>query len=226
MNKALVCLVLSFCFGITASASDYSDIVRRSDAEMKELKLYPAYLRPSPAPKTEPSGFVVAGDNDTAVIRRLPSLNGLAIATLEAAMRPGALSGVGFLGKSESLIEILAADNDTVRAQGLSHRTIGFHLRVIGELGVVPDHLDFTYLGERFSVVREDTHGFQESPFEDGTRDGRNATVTNLATGKRVSYALLVPRMIERYGFYEGRGTPYRLEPSEVIAVLGRVLEP
>jgi hypothetical protein len=26
--------------------------------------------------------------------------------------------------------------------------------------------------------------------------------------------------MIERYGFYEGKGTPYRVEPGKVLEVL------
>ena len=43
--------------------------------------------------------------------------------------------------------------------------------------------------------------------------------VTNLETGVSLSYSLLVPQMIERYGFYEGKGTPYRVEPSTVLEV-------
>src|SRR5262249_35493691 len=31
--------------------------------------------------------------------------------------------------------------------------------------------------------------------------------------------ALLVPYMIERYGFYEGKGTSYRVEPRQVVEV-------
>ena len=59
----------------------------------------------------------------------------------------------------------------------------------------------------------------QSSPFDDDTQSGSNVTVSNLDNGKELSYGLLVPFMIERYGFYEGRGTRYRLEPRAILEV-------
>jgi hypothetical protein len=44
--------------------------------------------------------------------------------------------------------------------------------------------------------------------------------VTNLETDKKLQFSLLVPHMIERYGFYEGQGTRYRVEPAQILAVL------
>ena len=40
-----------------------------------------------------------------------------------------------------------------------------------------------------------------------------------LDNAKSIRYGLLVPFMVERYGFYEGKGTPYRVEPRQVIEV-------
>jgi hypothetical protein len=62
--------------------------------------------------------------------------------------------------------------------------------------------------------------GSQLSPFYDDTKANQEATVHNLDNGKKIAYSLLVPLMIERYGFYEGKGTPYRLEPSKTVEVL------
>ena len=42
----------------------------------------------------------------------------------------------------------------------------------------------------------------------------------NVVTGKRITFSLLVPHMIERYGFYEGKGTPYRVDPAQALEVL------
>src|SRR5438874_10063250 len=56
---------------------------------------------PSKDPKT---GFTVGGKNATALIRGLAEINGKRISDLERAMRPGALSGAGFLGKDEKLL--------------------------------------------------------------------------------------------------------------------------
>jgi hypothetical protein len=63
------------------------------------------------------------------------------------------------------------------------------------------------------------TRGIQPSPFKDGTESGSCATVRNLDNGKTLTYGLLLPYMIERYGFYEGKGTSYRLEPHDVVEV-------
>jgi hypothetical protein len=68
-------------------------------------------------------------------------------------------------------------------------------------------------------VKADPTSGTQPSPFRDGTNSGINVTVHNLVNGKKLRYSLLVPYMIERYGFYEGKGTPYRVKPREVVEV-------
>ena len=59
----------------------------------------------------------------------------------------------------------------------------------------------------------------QLSPFRDGTESGANVVVENLDNGQQLRYALLVPYMIERYGFYEGKGTPYRVDPRQIVEV-------
>jgi hypothetical protein len=61
--------------------------------------------------------------------------------------------------------------------------------------------------------------GDQLSPFYDDTSTSREAIVKNLGNGKRLRYSLLVPHMIERYGFYEGKGTRFRVEPRRVVEV-------
>ncbi|HVJ81515.1 MAG TPA: hypothetical protein VNC50_10635, partial [Planctomycetia bacterium] len=76
--------------------------------------------------------------------------------------------------------------------------------------------------GLRLKVTGMDraAKGYQLSPFMDGTKTNRIATVHNLCNGKQVAFSLLVPDMIERYGFYEGKGTPYRVDPRTVVEAL------
>ena len=71
-------------------------------------------VMPLTARKALRVGFDIGGKNPTALIRTLTKINGWAIAELEPDMRPGALSGMGFLGKDESLIDVLATDNMSV----------------------------------------------------------------------------------------------------------------
>lgn len=173
-------------------------------------------------PKKEASGFVVGGKNATARIRKLPSLAGRSIADLEKDMRPGGFSSKGFLGKDERLLDILAADNAlVVEKHGLTHQQLARHLHLVGALvrKNAPGPFTFRYHGHTYQGTAKLFRGFAESPFEDGTRTNCEVTLENRGNGKKLTYSLLVPHLIERYGFYEGRGTPYRVDPAAVLAV-------
>ncbi len=70
------------------------------------------------------ANFMIGGPNSTAQIRKLSHLNGLTVAELEARLRPYQLSVAGFIGRSESLIKVLADDNDYVTGRGLTHELL------------------------------------------------------------------------------------------------------
>ena len=188
-----------------------------------------AQLLPAPVVphKDEKTGFIVGGKNPTALIAKLTEINGRTIAQLETDMRPKKLSGSGFMGLDEKLLDILVADNRYVVDElGLSHQELARHLHALAAIAEWQNRHDktgeeFVYHGKRFKVLVEHSKWSVRSPFADGTKSGSNATVTNIETSKRTRYGLLVPYMMERYGFYEGKGTPYRLEPRTVIEVLG-----
>jgi hypothetical protein len=186
-----------------------------------------------PVPEqTDPeTGFVTGGKNSTELIRRLTRINGRTIAELEADMRPGAKADVGstagFLGQDEKLLEVLATDNAYVVDQlGLTHQELARHLRALVVLGkgTIPKGWgqrkgrEFEYSGRRFQIeIRGPYGGSQLSPFYDGTSTNWEVTTWNLDNGKRLWWSLLVPDMIERYGFYEGKGTSYRVAPRDIL---------
>ena len=194
------------------------------------------YVAPVPPKKDARTGFVVGGKNATALIRALQEINGRTIADLEKDMRPGAKSEVGsmegFLGPDEKLLDVLAADNRyVVEELGLTHQELARHLHAMATIGFWQwdrneSEAVFRYRGRRFKVRLLLTAGAQPSPFRDGTESGANAVVENLDNGKKLAYALLVPAMIERYGFYEGKGTPYRVDPRQVVAVFDFLAKP
>ena len=184
-------------------------------------------IKPLPARKDSQTGFVVGGKNSTDLIRKLTEINGRRIADLEADMRPGAEttdnagSEKGFLGKGESLLDVLAGDNRfVVEESGRSHQELAGHLLVLAAIGGKAGGNEFRYHGRRFRVKMMYFRGLQGSPFRDGTETNAEAVVRNLDSGKEVRYSLLVPEMARRYGFYEGRGTPYRVDPRVVLGVL------
>jgi hypothetical protein len=200
-------------------------------ADYTNAKLSDLGIELVPAKKDAQTGFVVGGKNSTSLIQSLTELNGRTIAELEADMRPGQASGAGFLGKDERLLDVLAADNKfVVEEKKLTHQELAKHLLVVGAVGIrhfseavkeggSPEKA-FRYHGREFKVSAALARGHQHSPFEDGTKSNADITVLNVAGGKKLQYSLLVPYMIERYGFYEGKGTKYRVDPRDVLAVL------
>jgi uncharacterized protein (TIGR03067 family) len=180
-------------------------------------------IKPVQPTKDAATGFVVGGKNATALIRKLTEIAGRTVPDLERDMRPGRSSSAGFLGKNESLLDVLAADNRCVVDElGLTHQELARHLHLAGAIAVtqgVKAPKLFTYHGRRYKVQGVCYRGFVDSPFKDGTKTNCEATLWNLDNGKNLSYSLLLPYLIERYGFYEGHGTRFRVEPRAVLAV-------
>ena len=182
-------------------------------------------------PHRDAGGMMIAGTNTSESIRQLKSINGQSITNLEALMRPGnqdeRSSKDGFLGANESLIEVMIADNDYVTERGLTHRELAIPLLQISNRAMklvdVKQRVwtvDFEYAGTNWRVEMKVYSGFQFSPFTDGTKTNEDFEITNLDNASTLRFSGLVPIMIERYGFYEGHETPYRVDPSDIIRVL------
>lgn len=197
------------------------------------------FVQPSKDPQT---GFVVGGINSSSTIQKLTSINQISIEALESKMRPtenilGDESPDFFLGKQENLLRVLSEDNDFVLNQlRANHQKISKHLRFIlaaaDKLGQLQVHIDpsslevtgtakIKYHGCLFEVVFGPTYlGSQASPFNDGTSASTEYTIRNLSNGTSIHFSQLLPDLIERYGFYEGHETSYRLDPRAIAEVL------
>ena len=171
--------------------------------------------------KDEKTGFVIGGKNETSLIPRLTEIYGRKIEDLEKDMRPGAYATKGFLGGQEKLLDLLVEDNRHVVEQlGLTHQVLARHLRALGEASSKAAGKEFRYHGRRFKGSVRYSKWYQASPFRDGTITNAAAIIDNLDSEQRLEFSLLMPDLIERYGFYEGKGTPYRLEPRKVVEFL------
>lgn len=194
-----------------------------------------------PPPKAEPgSGFVKGGVNNRKTIESLTAINGNSIEALEKRLRPGASSQIGFMGKDESLRTVLADDNDFVLGKKTTHQQLARELfrfdAIAADLKAEQTRRRFTYKGVKFEIqsVTVD-RGYQDNPFAGRTdpKDPRSlqdfavgqgtVILKNLDNGKVVSWARLVPFLIGRYGFYEGKGTSYRVDPAAILSTLSYI---
>lgn len=177
------------------------------------------------------NGFVIGGVNDSSLITKLDSINGVEIQKLERTMRPENLSKSGFLGNDEKLLDVMVKDNDYVLGQNLTHQEIATPLKYAMTITNRNFGPAFVYNDERYKVDCVGYMGPQFSPFKDGTATSCNYIVTRLNDGKSIDFSGLLPAMIEKYGFYEGHGMPpiqtnhysemhgrtFRLEPKDVV---------
>lgn len=138
-------------------------------------------------------------------------------------LAPGALCRDGFLGDDRrGLQEILDTDSAAARALGLTHRDIAAALaaacrEAMAGLGA-PVHLPGGNLVAEF----HEAMGFIPSPWGEGKLFAKGeVVVADTATGERLVYTPLSVHLVGEHGFYQGRGSPYRLEPAKVARLFG-----
>ena len=141
--------------------------------------------------------------------------------TIQDRMKPGVIVRDGFLGAdARNLVEILTADEAEVLRLGLTHQDIAGRMIALREAGTaglgelidVPPH---------FEVRVDSVRGKLPCPFGDpGIFPKTNTTVRNLRLGRELTYTDLHIHMIGSHGFYEGRGSQFRLEPRDLAEIL------
>ena len=192
-----------------------------------------------PDPKTEPgSGFHLGGANTDETLQKLKSINGISIEELEKRMRPDGYSKFGFLGKGEHLIPVLRKDNTyVVEKKKSSHRAIALALAMMADIGqkeagqFADKAVHFTYRGQRYEYLVRINGGYQNNPFsktkefsgadDEATTSGSGIiTLRNLTTSHELAWSTMMPFLIQRYGFYEGEGTTFRVAPEKVFEIM------
>lgn len=176
------------------------------------------------------SGFVLNGTNSTSSILRLEKLNGQSISEIEESLRSwqwGFLQG-SCLKKEESLLEILAQDNEEVQSEGLTHQKIAEPLRFIMTLALNSTRACCyaSYNGRDYVISKEKDKMDNRHPFP--LIEGRDKQdyikcffIMDLNTFKHIRVNEYLIESIAGYGFYGGGGERSRLEPKKLIDFFG-----
>jgi hypothetical protein len=140
---------------------------------------------------------------------------------IQRQMAPGVITLDGFLGTdTRKLVDILNADDALVRQAEVTHQQIAQRMQYFRDAGL--DGLgEFINVDDHFEVRVDSVRGKLPSPFGGpGMYEKVNTTVVNKQLGREVTYTDLHIHFVRDRGFYEGKGSPYRIEPDELIAVL------
>jgi hypothetical protein len=140
---------------------------------------------------------------------------------IERNMRPMCLCQWGFMGaERRKLVEVLTDDQGTVNSLGLTHETIARRLHEIGQearhgLG------DPVQVDGKFEVEVHEVRGKIPCPWgHPGLYGKTHVKLEKVETGETLLWSDLAVHLIDKHGFYQGRGSPYRLEPSDVKRIL------
>lgn len=143
------------------------------------------------------------------------------LSKVQESMRPGAITLYGFLGDdTRNLIDILTADDGTVKRGGRTHDLIAAKMTELKEAGA-RGLGEFLRVPPHFEVKVDSVRGKLPCPFgEPGIHPKTNITVVNTSKNREITFTDLHIHLIRIHGFYEGKGSPYRLEPQDLIEIL------
>jgi hypothetical protein len=145
---------------------------------------------------------------------------------LEDMLRSSQMVAGGFMGTdARHPAEVIQEDVDTLARYGLTPEMLAKRMH------------EFTQLAEpRFGNWIEDPSGHFSAKTEEycgslvcpwphpGKYQKRITTVKNIASGRTISWTDLNIHMIEAHGFFEGKGSFFRIEPIEIAEILFRDL--
>jgi hypothetical protein len=142
-------------------------------------------------------------------------------------MKPGVLTLHGFLGPdTRPLEEILETDLADVRRLGTTHSAIAERMRYLrkaGEAGLG----EFTTVDDHFEVRVESARGKIPSPFGGPGLHAKTYTIVeNRKLGRSITFTDINIHLIGDHGFYEGKGSLFRLEPKDLVEILEVEREP
>lgn len=144
------------------------------------------------------------------------------IAVVERRMRKDGSSSAGFLGKGESLRDVIERDAATVARHGATHYELS---RWLDDLfSQIPT---FGRSAKRFpgyEAIGMVWRGSQECPFGGYACGMTNIDYrfTRLVEGGTLSISGLLPHLIGTHQFFEG-DTPYRLDPETLFTLRKRI---
>jgi hypothetical protein len=136
-------------------------------------------------------------------------------------MKPGIITRDGFLGTdTRNLIDILVKDDATVKRMNLDHQIIANRMIELREAGL-RGLGNFIHVEPHYEIRVDSVRGKLPCPFGDpGIFPKTNTVVRNLKQKREITYTDLNIHMIIVHGFYEGKGSAFRLEPEELVRVL------
>jgi hypothetical protein len=125
-----------------------------------------------------------------------------------------------------SLAQTLADDAAEVSRRGLDMDAAVLTLRRLFDLGR-KGLGDRVKVDDMFEVTVREDRGIIPCPWEDHFAAAKAVVnAVNLRTGKTIRFSALALHMVAAHRFFQGKGSPFRIEPSDLAEFLHHVAQP
>ena len=140
---------------------------------------------------------------------------------VRARMMPGVTTLNGFIGKDKrSLSEIIAADEKELQNLNRSIEEIAARMQYFTDTSFATFDGKIT-IDEIYEVETEVTRGKLACPYAHSGLIRKTTTMlTNTSNGITVSWTSMNIHLIEEHGFFEGKGSAFRLDPEVLVKAL------
>ena len=141
-------------------------------------------------------------------------------------MVDGCSGGDKLLASGESIISVMAADNDKVQKMGLTHHDLAKPLLYAQAMfdGSYGNHFKLHGTDYKVSGGASPMCGQFQFPFNDKYSTSISCLkITNLKTSKALDYSKLHPYLINQYKFYGSHANGSYVNPEAIAEVFGHL---
>ena len=140
---------------------------------------------------------------------------------LERMLRSSKLVAGGFMGSdSRTALEVIEADTAELEQLGVSTQQVAARMREL-TLQARPALGNWIEIEDKYRLKSEDYKGSLICPWPHvGRYEKRLTSCRRLDTEEEIVWTDLNIHLIDAHGFFEGKGSSFRLEPRPLVRIL------
>ena len=133
-------------------------------------------------------------------------------------LREGILARDGFLGEdSRPHPQIIQEDAEVLSAMNTTPEALAIRMEALTKAGLKA--IGSMVESDGYRILVDEYMGRIGCPYRDHRAAKRNTTVTD-GEGRSLTWTDLSIHLIRAHGFFQGKGSAYRLEPAELAKLL------
>jgi hypothetical protein len=140
---------------------------------------------------------------------------------LEQMLKASKISGCGFLGyEKRTLWEIIDADAALLEQLGKTKEQIADRMKQLSDIARTGLG-DWIEVSDKLKVMMNDTRGYIVCPWPHHVRCLKVVTtVQRVDLNASITWSDLNIHLIRDHCFFEGKGSPFRLEPKALVEII------